>query len=254
MTQEELEKLSSYYYSLLAQDSVLKERDNEQTHRNVEDKPFRMIAQEIHRIEKEFPGFLPPFNEQDFLQFPAADFGEAYYNLTALRSYLAAALARLKARLSTITTVNIPSMKVTREGVFFAGQYFDALQRVREILADAQQSITIIDGYINQDVLNLLTAKSQAVEVNILTKSVPPALSTAASAFNKQYGKLSIRISQTFHDRFVIVDDQNFYHFGASIKDLGHRGFMFSLIEEPEITKLLRERLVQEWARAQVGV
>lgn len=156
--------------------------------------------------------------------------------------------------LSNIKTVDVPSMKVTHEGVFFAGQYFDAFKLVSEILSHAKQSILIIDAYINEDVLNLLTCKGLAVEVNILTKDASPALTTAAIAFNKQYGKLSIRTSQAFHDRFVIVDDRDFYHFGASIKNLGHRGFMFSLIEEKEVISSLRTKWRQEWAAATVVV
>jgi hypothetical protein len=151
-------------------------------------------------------------------------------------------------------TVEIPAMTVTREGVFFAGQYFDAIQRVKDILAQAKHSIVIIDGYINDDVLNLLSAKSKGVAVNILTKQVSAALKIAAGAFNKQYGSLSIRTSSAFHDRFVITDDTDFYHFGASIKDLGNRGFMFSLIEEPTVIAALKGQWNQEWAGALVVV
>lgn len=156
--------------------------------------------------------------------------------------------------LSSLTKVDVPSMTATREGVFFAGQYFDALQLVREILSNARQSIAIIDGYINEDVLNLVSSKDPAVEVKILTKTVSPALKTAALAFNRQYGRLSIRTSQAFHDRFVIVDDHDFYHFGASIKDLGTRGFMFSRIEEQEVINALSAKWNQEWNRANVEV
>lgn len=100
--------------------------------------------------------------------------------------------------------------------------------------------------------LNLISAKDNAVEVSILTKKVSAALNIAASAFNKQYGNLSIRTSSAFHDRFVITDDSDFYHFGASIKDLGNRGFMFSLIEEPTVIDALRNQWKQEWAKASV--
>lgn len=150
--------------------------------------------------------------------------------------------------------VDVPSMKVSQEGVFFAGQYFDALLRLTEILSQAQQSIVIIDGYINEDVLRLVSSKLPAVEVKILTKAVSPPVATAAAAFNKQYGKLSIGTSEAFHDRFVIVDDREFYHFGASIKDLGHRGFMFSRIEEPDVITALWAKFLQEWASATVVV
>lgn len=156
--------------------------------------------------------------------------------------------------LSEHQTVDVSLMKVTREGVFFAGQYFDAMQHVRDIFSQAHQTIVIIDAYINQDVLNLLTPKDPSVEVSILTKEVPPVLKTAALAFNKQYGQLSIRASQAFHDRFIIVDDRGFYHFGASIKDIGHRGFMFSRIEEPKVIKALQTKWTEEWTKAKIIV
>lgn len=156
--------------------------------------------------------------------------------------------------LSGMTMVVVPSMKVTREGVFFAGQYFDALQRVAEILSSAKQSIVVIDAYINEEVLDLLTSKDSAVEVKILTKNVLPTLIAEATAFNKQYEKLLIRESQVFHDRFLIVDDKDFYHFGASNKDLSNKGFMFSCIEESIVINSLRKEFAQEWAKAKVAV
>ncbi|HKZ79130.1 MAG TPA: hypothetical protein VJ124_12570 [Pyrinomonadaceae bacterium] len=156
----------------------------------------------------------------------------------------------------TVQTVqtSAPAMKVTREGVFFAGQYFDSLQKARDILSQAKQSISLIDGYVNEDVLNTLTAKVDTVEVNVLTRSVSPSLLTAAHAFNKQYGKLSIRTSLAFHDRFVIIDNRDFYHFGASIKDLGNRGFMFSIIEEPVVIDSLQSEWKNQWAKATVVI
>ncbi len=104
--------------------------------------------------------------------------------------------------------------------------------------------------------MNLLTSKKSGVDIKILTyqTAVTPALKTAANAFNQQYGNLSIRTSKAFHDRFVIVDDRDFYHFGASIKDVGHRGFMFSHLEEPEVMNALRKKFAQEWSAATVEV
>lgn len=145
-------------------------------------------------------------------------------------------------------------MTISREGVFFAGQYFDALQKVRDILEQANTQIDIIDGYVNSGVLDLLTRKKSSVTVNILTRSVDPALKIAANAFNKQYGKLAIRTSNAFHDRFIIIDNKDFYHFGASIKDVGRRGFMFSRMEEEEVIKAIQDKLTQEWNRATVAV
>ena len=152
--------------------------------------------------------------------------------------------------LSNMPSADIPSMKISSEGIFFAGQYFDAFLKAEEILSKANQIILIIDGYISPDVLNLLSAKKSPVEAKILTKDVSPVVKTAALAFNKQYGNLSIRTSQAFHDRFVIIDNCDFYHFGASIKDLGNRGFMFSRIEESSIIDALRAKWVEEWGKA----
>lgn len=87
-----------------------------------------------------------------------------------------------------------------------------------------------------------------------MTKKVSPVLKTKAAEFNKQYGGLYIRTSKEFHDRFVIIDNTDFYHFGASIKDLGNKGFMFSRIEEPEIIKNLSSKLSQEWEKAKPEV
>lgn len=156
--------------------------------------------------------------------------------------------------LSAQPTVDIPSMTISREGVFFTGQYFDALQKITVILEHADTQIDIIDGYISSDVLNLLTKKKSYVAVNILTKSVNPALKTAAIAFNKQYGKLAIRTSNSFHDRFIVIDSKDFYHFGASIKDVGKRGFMFSRIEEENVIKAVQKKIIEEWDRATVAI
>ncbi|TRZ55006.1 hypothetical protein D4Q76_01250 [archaeon] len=156
--------------------------------------------------------------------------------------------------LSAQPTADILSMTISREGVFFAGQYFDALQKVTKILEHANIQIDIIDGYVNSDVLNLLTRKNSSVAVNILTKSVDSALKMAANAFNKQYGKLAIRTSIVFHDRFIIIDNKDFYHFGASIKDVGKRGFMFSRIEEKEVVETIQKKIAEEWKRATVVI
>jgi hypothetical protein len=75
-----------------------------------------------------------------------------------------------------------------------------------------------------------------------------------ATDFNRPYGRLSIRTSSAFHDRFIIIDDKDFYHFGASIKDLGNRGFMFSRIEEPELMKILLGNFQVEWSKAKIEV
>lgn len=154
--------------------------------------------------------------------------------------------------LAARSSATIPSMKITREGVFFAGQYFDALREVSELVSVAQNALALIDGYVTPDTLAVLSAKQPGVQVQILTRDAPSALKVAAQAFAKQYGPLELRLSSVFHDRFLIIDDAEVYHFGASIKDLGNRGFMFSRVEEPEVIDALRQKYGQEWGRAKV--
>jgi hypothetical protein len=156
--------------------------------------------------------------------------------------------------LANLPNASMPSMKVTKEGVFFAGQYFDALQKVVDILSTAKKEILLIDSYISETVFDLLKKKDAHVSVAILTKSLSPTLKTIAIAFNKQYSNLSIRSSMAFHDRFLIIDDTEFYHIGASIKDLGHRGFMFSRIEEDFVLNALRSEWKKEWAASTIEV
>jgi hypothetical protein len=149
------------------------------------------------------------------------------------------------------------SRRATSEGIFFAGQQFDALKLVADLLSQARNTITIIDGYIGEQLLDLLTTKPPAVDVKILTKarSASAALVAKAAAFNRQYGNLSVRTSEAFHDRFLILDDHDFYHFGASMDQrLGRRGFMFSRVEEPDVVNALRAKLAQEWAGSRVSV
>lgn len=152
--------------------------------------------------------------------------------------------------LSALPVVNVPSMKVTREGLFFAGQYFDALREFDELIAQAQSTLILVDGYVNNDTLQILSGKKPKVRVKILTYAVKGPLQVTAQAFKKQFGDLEIRTSNSFHDRFLIIDEKEFYHFGASIKDLGHRGFMFSRIEEPDVTAALHNKFIQEWNSA----
>lgn len=157
--------------------------------------------------------------------------------------------AVLENRLSS--SVEVPSMKVTREGIFFAGQPYTAIQWVTDILLSAKKSIMIVDNFVDQKVLMLLQGKASAVAIAILTRSVSGPLKVASEAFNKEHGGLSVRTSEAFHDRFVVIDDAEFYHLGASIKDLGMRGFMYSRIEEPAIIALLRQKLSDEWEQAE---
>lgn len=137
-------------------------------------------------------------------------------------------------------------VKVTREGVFVSGQQFDALLLISGLVTSAKTKIDIIDNWLGESFLQLLAGKAPNVQVAILTAEVKPPVLALARAFQTQHGGLAIRTTKAFHDRFLIIDDKDHYHFGASFKDLGGRGFMFSRIEEDAVVKALKK----EWTRA----
>lgn len=138
----------------------------------------------------------------------------------------------------------------SKKGLFSAGQHFDAKCVVRDLFAQATHEIVVIDAYVGEDVLNLLTVKREGVAVKLLTGKISPVLLTLAKDFNRQYKDLEVRSSTAFHDRFVIVDDRDCYHFGASLEHLGNKAFMFSKIEEPDMISALKKQWQEAWSQA----
>jgi hypothetical protein len=145
---------------------------------------------------------------------------------------------------------------LNREGLFVAGQSFDAMRSIADILGAAKKTIVIVDGYVGDATLSLCANKQPAVTVEILTytQSTTPTFKTLADAFNKQHGGLAVRTSRAFHDRFIVIDGTEYFHVGSSIKDAGSRGFMFSRIEEPSVQATFDAAWTKEWTAATVFV
>ena len=142
----------------------------------------------------------------------------------------------------------LASMKITKEGMFLSGQYFDAFIKMAEIIHSAKKDVIVIDGYIGEKLLKVFTVFGGKIPIRVLTHSIPAALQPHIDNFNIQYNNsLEVRVKKTFHDRFIIFDESEFYHVGASIKDAGSRGFMFSQIEEPLFTKMLLNEFNSNW-------
>jgi hypothetical protein len=125
-----------------------------------------------------------------------------------------------------------------KQGIFFDGQIFDAHKFVSDLIRTAKRSIILIDNYIDDTVLTLLTKKKKDVVISILTRSVSKQLALDVKKCNEQYPLISIKEFNNSHDRFIIIDDENVYHFGASLKDLGKKWFAFSKMDI-EATKML---------------
>ncbi len=127
-----------------------------------------------------------------------------------------------------------------RQGVFMDGQIYDALEMVTRLIKSAKSTIWLIDNYVDDDTLTILSHKVNDVKIEVTTRIKSKQLALAEDKFNEQYGGLSINTSDKVHDRFLILDDNHLYLIGASLKDLGKRLFAFIEMDNTYIEELKR--------------
>ena len=125
-----------------------------------------------------------------------------------------------------------------RQGIFFNGQVFDAYKFVSGLIRKAKRSILLIDNYIDETVLDLFSKKRENVIVTIFTPKITNAIQLDIKKFNAQYPLLVVKKFNKAHDRFLIIDDTDVYHFGASLKDLGKKWFAFSKMDKSALALL----------------
>lgn len=125
-----------------------------------------------------------------------------------------------------------------KQGIFFDGQIFDAYKFVSSLIRKAEKSILLIENYIDETVLDLFTKKKKNVSITILTANINKSLQLDEKKFNAQYPSITIKEFSKAHDRFIIIDDKEFYHFGASLKDLGKKWFAFSKMDKTALELL----------------
>jgi hypothetical protein len=156
---------------------------------------------------------------------------------TVLRSYLLKGYA-LQNRVETIEkklyehqnkieqllNTNLP----LQQGIFFDGQLFDAYVFVSDLVKSAQKTIVLIDNYVDETVLVLLSKRKPNVKATVYTEKITPQFQQDINKYNAQYEPVNVVIEKKSHDRFLIIDETQVYHIGASIKDLGKRWFAFS--------------------------
>ena len=111
---------------------------------------------------------------------------------------------------------------------FFDGQIFDSYKFVSDIIRTADKSIVLIDNYIDDSVLTLFSKRNKNVRATIFTKEISKQLSLDLAKYNSQYPLIEVKEFKQSHDRFLIIDNKEVYHFGASLKDLGKKWFAFS--------------------------
>ena len=125
-----------------------------------------------------------------------------------------------------------------QKGIFFDGQIFDAHKFFSDIIRTANNSIVLIDNYIDDSVLTLFSKRKENVKVIIFTKEISNELSLDLKKYNSQYPPIKIKEFQQSHDRFLIIDNKEVYHFGASLKDLGKKWFAFSKFDKEALAML----------------
>ena len=119
-----------------------------------------------------------------------------------------------------------------KQKIFFDGQIYDSYNLIIDIIKTAQNKILIIDNYIDDSILKMLTKKNKDVQVVILTSQSSNLRKLDIQKFNKQYPILKMAYTNKFHDRFIIIDNKELYHIGASLKDLGKKCFAITKIED----------------------
>ena len=127
----------------------------------------------------------------------------------------------------------------SEKGIFYNGQVFDAYTFVSDIIRNAKTSIILLDNYVDDTVLTLLGKRNNNVTATIYTKNISNQLRLDLQRYNSQYPPIEIEIFSDAHDRFLIIDNTELYHIGASLKDLGKKWFAFSRMDI-EVGKMLQ--------------
>lgn len=127
--------------------------------------------------------------------------------------------------------------------IFFDGQIYDAYSLIIDIIKRAKEKILIIDNYIDDNILKMLAKKNKNVEVVILTSQNCNLTKLDINKFNKQYPTLTVARISKFHDRFIVIDNKELYHCGASLKDLGKKCFAISKMKDTKFMETLENTL-----------
>lgn len=223
-----------------------------------------VISRHIRNIFKE--GELEEKSTMQKMHIPNSDKPVAFYNLdviisigyrvkskqgtqfriwatNVLREYMLKGyvlnqrINRIENTVESLTTkvqeidFQIKSSQLPKQGIFYNGQVFDAYNFVADLIRSAKKSIIVIDNYLDDTVLSLLAKRSKNTSCTVYTNKVSKVLKIDIEKHNSQYPPISIKEFKESHDRFLIIDYQELYHIGASLKDLGKKWFGFSRMD-----------------------
>ena len=124
------------------------------------------------------------------------------------------------------------------EGIFYDGQIFDAYAHIISLIKQAKHSIVLIDNYIDENTLIMLSKRNASVTATIYTRQLSQQQQLDLQRHNQQYPPITVNVCQHNHDRFLIIDDA-VYIFGASLKDAGKKLFAYIRMQETSATELL---------------
>jgi len=137
--------------------------------------------------------------------------------------------------------LQIKTNSLPNQGVFFDGQVFDAYELASKIIRSAEHTIVLIDNYIDETTFTHLSKKKKGVNVLLLTKSVHKSITLDLKKANEQFGNFEMKAFNRSHDHFLIIDQTEVYHVGASLKNLGKKWFAFSKMESGSVENILNE-------------
>lgn len=146
-------------------------------------------------------------------------------------------LAEIDRKIDFFVRTSLPPV----EGIFYDGQLFDAYKFATDLIRSARKSLLLIDNYVDESVLLMLSKRNAGVTADIYTQTVSHQLQLDLQKHNSQYPPIGLHTYKKSHDRFLIIDETDVYHIGASLKDLGRKMFAFSKLEIPAaaVTALL---------------
>ena len=162
-------------------------------------------------------------------------------HVNAMEVNLSKELDALEERLSAIEEKQ--KHLLVEEKIFYENQEFDAIVIMTRIIETAKQRIVLFDPYVEALSIDLFKNKHKEVDLLVITSSKAKLKDNEISAFNTQYGNLTVVIDNKIHDRYLILDDEMFYHLGSSINHLGKRLTQITLMEDSEIINSIRKRV-----------
>ncbi|NLM07111.1 MAG: ORF6N domain-containing protein [Tissierellia bacterium] len=138
----------------------------------------------------------------------------------------------------------ITSNVEVKQNIFFNGQIYDAFSFIIRLIQKARTELILIDNYVDFNTLNILCKRNDGVDIIIVTAGKGQLSAKDKNKFNAQYSKLSIKNTNDFHDRFLIIDQEEVYHIGASVKDVGKKTFGITKIEVSDLLQSLINKIM----------